>query len=100
MCQITPFMFLTPVRCEIPNLNFLSLVRRMTPLPSRSRSAHPLSERLHLRPQRLAELRDTGPTGTSRNYVFRTLGRCGWAPDRRLHINASWKLRARGDKDP
>src|SRR5437016_10726881 len=61
MCQITPFMFLTPVRCEIPNLHFLSLVRRMTPLLSRSRSAHPLSERLHLRPQRLAELRDTGP---------------------------------------
>src|SRR5271167_306115 len=36
MCQITPFMLRTPVRSEIRNLHFLSRVRRMAPLLSRS----------------------------------------------------------------
>src|SRR5260370_5359445 len=102
MCQITPFMFLTPVRCEISNLHFLLLVRRLTPLPSRSRPgpAQPVNERPLLQPRRLAELHDPGPTGSGRNYVFRILASRAWAPDPRLHINASRKLRPRGEKDP
>src|SRR5229473_1299347 len=60
----------------------------------------PVSERPLLQPRRLAELHDPGPTGSCRNYVFRILAGCGWAPDRRLYINASGKLRPRGEKDP
>src|SRR5260370_5434010 len=93
-------MFLNPVGCQTLNLHFPSLVGRMTPLPSRSRPSAPSKRRPLLQPQRLAELRDPGPTGSCQNYVFRILAGSGWAPDRRLHINASGKLRLRGEKDP
>src|SRR6267378_1350589 len=94
-------MVLTPVRPEIRNLHFLSLVRRNGPSAfAKPGPAHPESEGPLLRPRRPAELHDPGPTGSGRNYVFRILGCFGWTSDRRLHINGTGKLRAGGEKDP